>query len=188
MSALSSISASFAAAPTPGPIPERAPSAPQAPASLRPDSVARPVALPSPGHANRQHLGADAALPVLAAAVVIGAGAVVALPAIGLGAGALAEAASTLGGSLGRGADYVKTAVTDISAEYRAGAGRLARLEVRDPHAVGKAIGAQAWTSTEETVRGSIAGAAFGGSAWAAGKLCSWAADALTGNQRHARP
>jgi hypothetical protein len=127
-------------------------------------------------------------LPVLAAAAVIGAGAVVAFPAIEFGAGAAAEAASALRGSLGRGADYVKSAVTDISAEYRAGAGRVATLEVRDPHAVGKAIGAQAWTSTEEAVRGSIAGAAFGGTAWAAGKLCSWAAGALTGHQPHARP
>jgi hypothetical protein len=148
------------------------------------DRILRPDAAPSPAPAVGASAHGGDALPVLVAAGLLVGGAAVALPALDL-AGAGALGARALGGVAG-GGRYVRDAVVDFATAYRTGAARLKSVELRDPHAVGKSLGEQAWTSTEEGLRSGVTGAIFGGSAWAAGQLCALAMHAFASRTGHA--
>jgi hypothetical protein len=67
-----------------------------------------------------------------------------------------------------KGRGFLAAAGRALGAEYRAAAAKFAEPGVRDPQQLGKALGAQAWTATEEFGRGSIVGAGLTGGAWAA--------------------
>jgi hypothetical protein len=156
--------------PVPGPAPSAAP-------DVGPSGLARPRAEPSPAARSTAISSGGAGLPVLIAAGLLAGGTIAVAPALEGSAAATLAAARGIGAAFGHDA-YAATALRDFAAKYRAGAAHVAHLDVRDPHAVGSALGAQAWTSTEELVRGAISGAVMGGSAWAAGKLCGLAASA----------
>lgn len=177
---------------SPSPIPQ-AGSAPRAPAGnavptpLRTDGIAPPVAralqAPPPSHGAPDPVGS---LPVVVAAGLVAGGAVVALPALEVAGGMVAAGVRTVGASLAKSGPYATTALRDFATKYREGAAEVRGLKLGDPHVLGETLGAQAWMSTEEIARSTVVGAGLGGGAWAAQKLCSAVADAITRRPDHA--
>jgi hypothetical protein len=110
---------------------------------------------------------------------LIAGAAAVALPEVAAAGAGAAEAAGSIGSAFARGAAFAKTAAREFAAQYRDAAAEVADIKWSDPQVLGKTLGAQAWTATEELVRGAIAGAGLAGAAWAAGKLGGAAADAI---------
>ena len=189
MSDMRSLSAVAAAAPLPqpGPTPLAVVSLHAPPA--RPfgaDDIDRPNARPSPGEPNHDPPGPAAALPILVAAGLLGGGLALAAPEIAAGVAGAAAAAERVGPAVTAARGFATTALRDFAAKYREAAGKAADIDYSDPHVLGATLGAHAWTSTEEVVRGAVVGAAFGGGAWAAEKLGSAAVDAFERARPHA--
>ncbi len=178
-----------AAAPTPRPSPLPAPPSSVerlgGPTPLTADRIARPTAQPMPGAPSRDPPAADAALPVIIAAAVVAGGALALLGPLDVVAAGAVGAVRTAAPALGRGAAYAQSALRDAALNYREAAGDVMKLDLRDPHAVGKALGKQAWQATEEVVRGGVSGAALGGGVWVADKLGAVAANIWTRERTH---
>jgi len=124
-------------------------------------------------------------LPVLAAAALVAGGAVVALPTLEAAAVGIAAGAERFGSAFARGNGFAKTTARALATEYRAAAGSVASARFTDPQELGKALGAQCWTATEELGRSIVVGAGLAGGAWAARKITAVAEDAIA--QTHAR-
>ena len=93
-------------------------------------------------------------------------GAALAGGAIATGA-SMTEGAAEVGSVVARSGTFLATAAREAAAEYRAGAAKLANLDYTDPKQLGKLLGAQGWSATEELGRSSVVGAGLAGGAWA---------------------
>jgi hypothetical protein len=159
----------FSFTPRPEPqAPPRPPLAAPTTVGLSADRIARPQAQASPASLDRHPPDATAALPILAAAGLIAGGVVLAGPALAAGGAEVGVAASALGARASAASSFVQTAAREAATRYHTAAEHVAKLDYRDPHVVGAAVGNQAWTSSEELVRGALVGLGFAGGTWAA--------------------
>jgi hypothetical protein len=157
-----------APAPRPGSAPAAASVHPPSTAALAADRIARPAAHPLERPAGATPLRPGDALPLLAAVALVSGAAVLAAPAAGAASAGLMDAAAAAGSGMTRGAAFVKVAARAFGVAYHEGARHAAALDIGDARALGKMLGAQSWTATEELVRGAVAGAALAGGAQAA--------------------
>jgi hypothetical protein len=117
---------------------------------------------------------------------LIAGGGACALPALEAAVGAMADGAQSVASAVASAGGFAKVALREFATEYRAAAGQVADLKLTDPHVLGKTLGAQAWTGTEEVVRGAIVGAGFAGAAWAVEKLGAAGTGAIAPSRAHA--
>jgi hypothetical protein len=173
----------------PRPQPQAPPRPPATADAVTPsvDRIARPQAAPSPGSADRRPADPAAAVPILVAAGALAGGAVLAAAPALAAAGEAGSAAAAVSARLSRAGAYVQTAAREGATHFRAAAEHVTRLDYRDPHAVGAALGEQAWTASEELARGAIVGAGVASGTWAAKTVAGAALAAFDTHRSHDR-
>lgn len=178
----------IAATPRPGAgVPPRiaAEAAPKA-AGLGADRIDVPVARqPAPPGHSGPPARADSRPLLLAGAVVAAGVAVIAAPELEA-AFAASEGLAAVGAVLARGGAFLADVGREIGPAFRAGASKFTDLKYTDPKELGRALGEQAWTATEELGRGSLVGAGLAGGAAAAHQLGASVVHLIDEHRSHA--